>query len=109
MYMYMHLKWNLYGTAINAFQMHHTVVYFGKFHACTCTDKMADDLLSFPKSDDEDEILTDQEWDLFECRGEEGYDLPPSGRYLLWLKMYHPELVKLRTRLYTCIHVCTYS
>ena len=41
--------------------------------------------------DEEEVIFTDQEWDLFERRIEEGYDFPPSGRYLLWLEMYHCE------------------
>lgn len=44
--------------------------------------------------DDDEVIFTDQEWDLFEGRVEGGYDLPPSGRYLLWLKMYHCELIQ---------------
>ena len=37
--------------------------------------------------------FTDAEWDLFETRVEEGYDLPPRGRYLQWLDMCHPELL----------------
>ena len=42
-------------------------------------------------------IFTDSEWDLFETRVEEGYDLPPRGRYLQWLDMYHPELLSQGT------------
>ena len=38
--------------------------------------------------DEKEAIFTDQEWNLFEGRVEEGYDLPPSGWYLLWLQIY---------------------
>lgn len=37
-------------------------------------------------------IFTDEEWTLFEKRIDEGYDLPPRGRYLQWLKIHHAHL-----------------
>ena len=40
---------------------------------------------------DTEVVFTDLEWSLFERRQEEGYDMPPTGRYKLWLEMYHPE------------------
>lgn len=39
-------------------------------------------------------IFTDQEWELFENRVDEGYDLKPTGRYELWLKIHHPSILK---------------
>ena len=44
---------------------------------------------------DQDEVIfTASELELFQQRCDEGYDIPPSGRYLLWLQMYGPELVQ---------------
>ncbi|XP_064403158.1 uncharacterized protein LOC135348769 isoform X2 [Halichondria panicea] len=43
---------------------------------------------SVPESD---VVFTDNEWDRFETRLLEGYDLAPKGRYKLWLEMYHPQ------------------
>ena len=40
----------------------------------------------------EEVVFADEEWELFERRVE-GYDLCPSGCYLLWLRMYYPHLV----------------
>ncbi len=33
-----------------------------------------------------------EEFQRFQTRFEEGYDLPPTGRYALWLKKYYPGL-----------------
>lgn len=34
--------------------------------------------------------FTPEEMRLFSTRVDEGYDLPPTGRYALWLQMYYP-------------------
>ena len=75
------------------------------------TEETMDDVLdgAMQVLDEEEVIFTDQEWDLFERRIEEGYDLPPSGRYLLWLKMYHCELIQPQGALIEyCLH-CPYQ
>ena len=35
--------------------------------------------------------FSDEEWEQFQTRVDEGYDLAPTGRYLEWLKIYHPD------------------
>lgn len=45
----------------------------------------------FTNVDDDEEVFTDKEWERFQRRVDEGYDLPQTGRYKLWLQMYYPD------------------
>lgn len=40
---------------------------------------------------DDEVVFSDEEWNRFQKRIEEGYDVSPTGRYKLWLEMYHTE------------------
>ena len=57
---------------------------------------------------DEDEHFTGKEWGLFNRRLDERFDVPPAGRFALWLKLYHPH--RLETGINSCCHLlcCTY-
>ena len=48
-------------------------------------------------------IFSDEEWERFQTRVDEGYDLAPTGRYLEWLKIYHPDHIPQGI---ACVCVC---
>ena len=82
------------------------------YHVCTIIFILFHPVYGAP----EEVVFADEEWELFERRVEEGYDLCPSGRYLLWLRMYYPHLVfeggytpelKATMYMYMYIHVLT--
>ena len=54
-------------------------VYY--YHVCTIIFIIFHTVYGAP----EEVVFADDEWELFERRVEDGYDLCPSGRYLLWL------------------------
>ena len=45
--------------------------------------------------------FTQEEMQLFSTRVDEGYDLPPTGRYALWLQMYYPGIYLLLQLVYS--------
>lgn len=46
-------------------------------------------------SEDASVHFTEEECRRFTTRVEEGYDIPPTGRYALWLQRYHSGIYPL--------------
>ena len=81
------------------------------YHVCTIIFIIFHTVYGAP----EEVVFADEEWELFERRVEEGYDLCPSGRYLLWLRMYYPHLVfeggytpELKVTMYMYMYIFMY-